>query len=139
MATFNKFNHFTLHLGSGEHLLHAAGDTLKVYLTNNAPDAEADSIKANLAGITEENGYTEADIQNDYTEAAGVGTLTGVDVVFTATAGGFGPFRYAVIFNSSATSLTNPLIAWWDYGAAVSVLEGETFTINFGASILTIT
>jgi len=139
MATYNKFNHFALHLGSGEHLLHAAGDTLKVYLTANAPSTDGDVLLADLAGITEENGYAAADIQNDYTEAAGVGTLTGVDVTWTATGGSFGPFRYVVLYNSTATSLTNPLIAWWDYGSAITVLTGETFKVDFGASILTIT
>jgi len=139
MASFNKFNHFALHLGSGEHKLQAAGDTLKIYLTNNTPDADADVVKTDLAGITEQNGYAVADIQNDYTEAAGVGTLTGVDVTFTASGGSFGPFRYVVLYNSDPTTLTDPLIGWWDYGASITVLTGETFKADFGASILTIT
>ena len=139
MASYNKFNHFSLHLGQGEHKLHAAGDTLKIYLTNNTPDADLDVLKADLAGITEEHGYTETDIQNDYTEAAGVGTLVGTDIKFTAVGGAFGPLRYAVVFNSDATSLTNPLVCWWDYGTSITVLEGEDFTVDFAASILTIT
>lgn len=139
MADYNKFNHFALHLGQGEHKLHAAGHTLKVYLTNNTPDADLDVLKADLAGITEEHGYALADIQNDYTEAAGVGTLTGVDVTFTAVGGSFGPFRHAVVFNSNPTSLVDPLVCWWDYGASITVLTGETFKVDFGASILTIT
>ncbi len=138
MATYVKFNHFVLHLGSGEHLLHAAGDTLLVYLTNNAPDVDLDVVKTDLAGITEENGYAAADIQNDYTEAAGTGTLTGVDYEWTATTGGFGPFRYAVIYNSTATSLTNPLICYWDYGSSISCAVGEKFKVDFSTSILTI-
>lgn len=140
MADFNKFNHFSLHVGQGEHKLHAAGDTLKVYLTNNAPSAEDDVVKGDLAGITEEHGYAPADIQNDYTEAAGVGTLTGVDVVWTASGGSFGPFRYAVLYNDDATSLDDPLIGWWEYpGGSITVLNGETFKVDFGASILTLT
>jgi len=139
MATYVKFNHFALHLGEGEHKLHAAGDTLKVYLTNATPDVDLDVVKTDLVGITEEMGYAAADIQNDYTEAAGVGTLTGVDVTWTAIGGPFGPFRYVVLYNSDPTTLTNPLIAYWDYGSSITVLEGESFKVDFGASILTIT
>jgi len=138
MASYVKFQDFVEQLGKGEHLLHAAGDTLMVYLTNNTPNVATHTLKANLAGITEQNGYAAADIQNDYTETAGTGTLTGVDVVWTGTGAGFGPFRYVVLYNSTATSLTNPLIAYWDYGSSITVLSGEAFTVDFGASILTI-
>jgi hypothetical protein len=37
MATFNKFQDFVEQLGKGVHQLHAAGHTLKVFLTNEAP------------------------------------------------------------------------------------------------------
>jgi len=139
MATFVKFQDFAEQLGKGEHLLHAAGDTLMVYLTNNAPSVSADAIKTDLAGITEENGYAAADIQNDYSEAAGIGTLTGVDVEWTATGAGFGPFRYVVLYNHTPTTLTDALIAYWDYGSSISCAVGEKFKVDFGASILTIT
>ena len=137
MASFNKFNHFALELGKGTHHLHAAGDTLKVYLTNNTPDADLDSLKADLAGITEQFNYAPADAQNDYSEAAAVGTLTCVDIVFTASGGSFGPFQYVVLYNDTATN--DPLIGWWDYASSITVLNGETFTVDFGASVLTIT
>ncbi|MFH0886566.1 MAG: hypothetical protein V1843_00195 [bacterium] len=138
MASYVKFQDFVEQLGKGEHLLHAAGDTLMVYLTNNTPNVATHALKADLAGITEQNGYAAADIQNDYTETAGTGTLTGVDVVWTGTGAGFGPFRYVVLYNSTATTLTNPLIAYWDYGSSISIGAGESFTVDFGASILTI-
>lgn len=140
MATFNKFQDFVEQLGKGVHQLHAAGHTLKVYLSNATPSASADAAKADLAEITAENGYPSGgtDIQNDYTETSGTGTLTGVDVVFTASGGSFGPFRYAVLYNDTATSPADALIGWWDYGSSITVLTGETFTVDFGASILTI-
>lgn len=135
-ATFVKFNHFALELGKGTHHLQAAGDTLKVYLTNATPDVDAHVKKADLTPITEEHGYAPADIQNDYTEAAGTGTMTGVDVVFTAAGGSFGPFRYVVLYNDTAAN--DELVAYWDYGSSITCLTGETFTVDFGASILTI-
>lgn len=136
MADFNKFQDFTEQLAKGLHHLHAAGDTLKVYLTNNAPSAADDAGKGDLAGITEENGYQAADIQNDMSETGGVATITGVDVEWTAT-GAVGPFRYAVLYND--THASDALIGWWDYGSAVTLATGEKFKVDFGASVFTIT
>ena len=139
MATYNKFQDFIEQLGKGVHQLHAAGHTLNAYLTNNTPDAAVDAVKADLAGITEQNGYAPADIQQDYTESAGTGTLTGVDHTWTASGGSFGPFRYCVIYNDTPTSPADPLLAWYDYGSSITVQVGETFKLDFGASIFTVT
>lgn len=136
MATFNKFECFVGDLGDKVHDLDA--DTLKVYLTNNTPSASADSVKADLAGITEQNGYAPADIQNGWSESGGTGTLTGVDYEWTASGGSFGPFRYAVLDNDTPTSPADPLVAWWDYGSSITVNAGEKFKVDFGASILTV-
>ncbi len=135
MAAYNKFESFVLELGQGTHQLHAAGHTFNVYLTNNVPSASADNVKADLAGITEQNGYAPADIQNGYTESGGTGTMTAVDVVITAS-GAVGPFRYVVVYNDTAAS--DELQAWWDYGSSISLANGETFTVDFGASLMTI-
>ena len=139
MATFNKFEQFAEDLGKGVHQLHAAGHTLRVYLSNATPSASADGVKTDLAEISTGNGYTGGvDIQNDFTETGGVGTVTAVDVVVTAT-GAVGPFQYAVIYNDTPTSPADPLIGWYDYGSAVTLANGETFTVDFGSSLLTIT
>ena len=140
MATFNKFQTFIGDLGDKVHDLQATGDTLKIYLTNATPDAAADSVKTDLAEITAENGYPSGgtDIQNDWVETTGTGALTGVDVVFTASGGTFGPLRYAILYNDTPTSPADPLVAWWDYGSSVTPADGETFTVDFGANILTI-
>lgn len=137
MATFNKIESFVGELGTGGHDLNA--DTLECYLTNATPSASADSVKADLAEITNENGYTAPeDVTNTYSESGGTGTLAGTDIVITAASGSFGPFRYVVLQNTTPTSPLDPLIGWWDYGSAITVLDTETFTIDFGASILTL-
>jgi hypothetical protein len=58
--------------------------------------------------------------------------------VFTATAGGMGPFRYAVLYNSSAG---NKLVGSYDYGSSVTLAVTETFTVDFDGSlgVLTLT
>ena len=140
MAAYNKFEDFVLQLGKGVHQLHAAGHTLEVYLSNAAPSASLDTVKADLAEIATGNGYTgPEDIANDYTETAGTGSLTGVDVAITAAGGSIGPFQYVVLQNTTPTSPADPLIAWWDYGSAVTLADGESFTIDFGATVATLT
>lgn len=142
MASFNKFQDFAEQLAKGVHQFHAAGHTLKVYLSNAAPSASSHTVKANVAEITMTNeinhGAGGGDIQNDYTETGGVGTLTGTDVVFLASGGTVGPFRYVVLYNDDPTSPADPLIGWWDYGSSITLNAGESFTVNFGASILTV-
>lgn len=137
MATFNKFQAFAEDLGGGVHDFNSAGHAIYVYLTNNAPNAASHTTKVSLTGITEQHGYAAADIQNDYSQTAGVGTVTGVDVTWTASGGAFGAFRYAVLYNE--TAVDDPLIGWWDYGSSITVSAGESFTVDFGASVLTIT
>jgi hypothetical protein len=138
LAAFNKFNQFAEDLAGGVHDLVGTDHTLKVYLSNATPSASLDAVKADLAEITNQNGYTApVDIQNDGSESGGTLTVTAVDVVITAS-GAVGPFQYAVIYNDTPTSPADPLIGWYDYGSAVTLANGETFTINFGASLLTI-
>ena len=55
MASFNKFQDFVAQLATGVHQLHAAGHTVKVYLSNEAPLA-TDTVKASIAEITAQNG-----------------------------------------------------------------------------------
>lgn len=137
MATFSKFQDYAEQLASGAHHFQAAGDKLMVYLTNNAPDAAADAILTDLVGISEENGYAAADIQNDMSETAGTATVTAVDVTWTASGGSFGPFQYAVIYND--THASKALIGYIDYGAPITITAPDQFKVDFGASLLTIT
>ena len=140
MATFNKFEQFVEDLGAGVHDLRAAGDTLKVYASNALPSASADAVKADLAEITAQNGYPAggSDIANDWSQTGGTATLTGTDVVWTASGGSFGALQYIALYNDTQTSPADPLIGWWDYGSSVTILDGETFTVDFGASVATL-
>jgi len=137
MATYNKFQGFVGYLGTG--VIDLNGDLFNVYLSKAAPSASADDVKADLAEITNENGYTApVDIQNGYTETTGTGTMTATDVVVTAT-GSVGPFQYVVIYDDTVASpVVDPLMCWFDYGTPLTLANGETFTIDFGASLMTL-
>ena len=58
---------------------------------------------------------------------------------YGASGGTVGPFRYVALFNDTPTSPADPLIAFWDYGSEVTLQNGETFTVDFGASVFTLT
>ena len=134
MATFNKFQGFIGYMGLGAVNLNT--DTFNVYLSNTAPSASLDDVKADLAEITNENGYTApVDIQNAASEASGTLTMTAVDVVITASGGTVGPFQYAVIYDD--THASDVLMGWYDYGSPITLQDTETFTVDFGASLAT--
>lgn len=138
MATFNKVNQFTKDLLDGVHL---AAHTYKVALTNTAPTS-ASATLSTITQITGANGYTTGGTATTITNStsAGVAKMTGTDVVFTAS-GAVGPFRYAVLYNDTPTSPADPVIGYWDYGSAVTLASGDTFTVDFDATngILTVT
>jgi hypothetical protein len=140
MAVYNKFQDFVEQLLLGKHDFSAAGHVFKVYLSNAAPSASADAVKADLAEISAGNGYTAGgtDVQNTLSETTGTATVAGTDVVFTAAGGSIGPFQYVVLYNDTQTSPADPLVSWWDYGSALTLLDTETFTVDFGASIFTL-
>lgn len=126
MATFNKFNSFVEALAEKAHNLGA--DTLKVALTNTAPSA-SNTVLADITQIANGNGYTtggSTTTQSSSAQTSGTYKLVLGDVVFTASGGAMGTFRYAVLYNDTATS--DELIGYWDYGSAVSLADGETFT-----------
>jgi hypothetical protein len=36
-----------------------------------------------------------------------------------------------VLYNDTQTVPADPLVAWWDYGAPLTLAVGETFTVKF--------
>lgn len=129
MAAFIKFQDFSEQLIRGVHDFDA--HTFKVYLSNAAPDAAADAVKADLAEIAAGNGYPAGGTATTITvaEVAGTTTVSGTQVVFTAAGGAIAAFRYAVLYNDTATS--DNLVGAWDYGSAITLADGETFTVKF--------
>lgn len=131
MASFNKFNSFVEAVAEKVHNL--GSDTLKVALSNTAPSA-ANTVLANITQISNGNGYTTGGstaTTSSSSQTSGTYKLVLADVTFTAT-GSMGPFRYAVLYNDTATN--DELIGWWDYGSSITLASGETFTVDFDPS-----
>lgn len=132
MASFNKFNSFVEALAEKVHNL--GSDSLKVMLTNSAPSA-SNTVKANITDIGAGNGYTAGGTAASITSSAqtsGTYKLVLGDVVFTASGGTIGPFRYVVLYNDTATN--KELIGYYDYGSSLTLNDGETFTVDFDGS-----
>ena len=137
-STLTTFDDLAEQIGKGVH--NFASHTFKLALSNTAPNAATHQVKADLAEISTGNGYAgPIDVAAAYTESGGTGTLTATDQVVTAAGGSVGPFRYVVLYNDTPTSPADPLIGWWDYGSSITLLDTETFTIDFSSSVLTIT
>lgn len=136
MATYNKFNQFVQDLTGKVHdVFGTAGstaDTLKIYLSNVAPNAATMAVKADLAEITIHNGYTgPVSVANVATRTTTTITAVGTNVTFTASGGTIGPFQYIVLYNDTPTSPADPLIAWWDYASPLTLNSGESLTVKF--------
>lgn len=143
MPAFTKFQQFVGDIGTAKHDLNA--DTLMLLLTNTAPNV-ADTIvdttttpctvksTSNAAEIAAGSGYTKKGGQvaaNAYSQSAGTAKLTGNKMTITASGGSIGPFRYAVLFNDSkGTTATRPVIAYADYGSAITLNDGESITFG---------
>lgn len=134
MASAVKFETFSENLAEGVHNLDTG--LIKIALTNTAPNAATNTVFANITEISAGNGYTAGgtDTQNATSRSGGTTTVTAVDVVWTASGGSIGPFRYVVAYNDTPTSPADPLIEYWDYGSSITLASGETFTADFGAS-----
>lgn len=143
MAAFTKYNQFVEDVAGKVHdLMGTAGagaDTCKVMLSNTAPDAATHATRSQSTEISAGFGYTAGGTTatNVGTRSGGTFTLAGTDIVFTAT-GAVGPFRYAILYNDTPTTPADPLIGYWDYASSITMANGETFTVDFGASILTL-
>jgi flagellar capping protein FliD len=138
MATFNKFNSFVEALAEKVHKLDT--DVLKVALSNSAPVA-TNTVLASITQIANGNGYTTGGAQASQVssqQTLGTYKLVLNDVTFTATPGSIGPFQYVVLYNDTATN--DELIGWYDYGTALTVTAGNSFTVDFDATngVLTI-
>jgi len=139
MAAFNKFNQFVADTQNKVHDM--SSDTLKFMLTNVAPLA-TNSVKADLTEIAAGNGYTSGGQQVSITNSTQIGgeysLVPSADVIFTASGGSIGPFRYVVLYNDTPTSPADPLISYYDRGSEVTLLDTETFTIDVEATLYTL-
>lgn len=132
MATYNKFDIFVKDKNEGIHDM--ATDTLRIALTNTLPVA-TNSVIANITEIAYTNlsgDPTSRDtVLTSSSQTSGVYKLVLADLVLTAAGGAMAAFQWVVIYNVTQTTPLGPLVAWFDYGSALTLNDTETLTLNF--------
>lgn len=111
-----------------------ASDTLKIALTNTAPNLTDTQFSA-ITEIAAGNGYTAGGAGvtvSSSAQTAGVYKLIIGDVTITAAGGSIGPFRYGVLYND--THVDKPLIGYFDYGIGYTLPDTEPFVFDFDAA-----
>lgn len=130
------FDEFGSDLGKGVHNL--SSHSLKVALTNSAPNQATGATISDITQIASTGGYAAQTLDSvtwsETSAGSGVWRLNSADEVFTATGADFATFRYVVLFNDTPTSPADPLIGYLDYGTGVTVTNGNTFTVDLGTS-----
>ena len=136
MANYNKFQCFVEDLAEGKHNL--ASDTLKVALSSNAnaPSASLDVKLADITTIASPAVDSVTLAVSSSSQTAGTYKLVLADKTMTASAD-VGPFQYVIIYNDTATD--DPLIAWYDYGSEVTLHANDTFKLDFGTELFSLT
>jgi len=130
MATFNKFNCFVEDLAEKKHNLGSDTLTIALCAAANAPTA-SNTVLANLTQISYTNLSSRAVTTTSSAQTSGTYKLVLADLVLTAS-GSVGPFRYAVLYNDTATN--DELIGYANYGSDITLANLETLTIDFDGS-----
>lgn len=142
MATFVLINDW---LDTMVENVDLASDQFRIALTNTAPGSEStpptgdgDGILGNLTEISYTNITENRNITtSSSSQASGTYSLVLSDLTLNAT-GSVGPFRYVYVYDDTVTSPADPLVCYWDYGSSITMSSGESFTVNFGATLFTI-
>ena len=136
MGTFTFFDEYKGN--SGKKLIDLSADTIKVALTNVAPDAAADDELADITQIAGGTGYTTGGVGVANPTWAETGAGTGIwrfshdDLTITASGGAVGPFRYYVWLSDTSTG--KKLIGFMDRGSALTLADGQSVTVDIGAN-----
>lgn len=141
MATYTKYEPFIERFANMEIDYFGTTHSYFAAIHTDAPVVATDDDLIDLTQIAGTNGYTTggANITFNSTRTGGTVTATAVDVVWTASGGNLGGSttgRYVSYYNT--THASDALVASWDYGTTFTIADGETLTLDFGASLATL-
>ena len=137
MAAFNKFNSFVEAIAEKKHNL--GSDSLVVALCAAAsPPSASNSVLADLTQIAYTNLSSRALTISSSSQTSGTYKLVLADLTLTASGGAVAAWRYAVIYNDTATN--DELIGYYDRGSDLTLADGDSVVLNFdgSAGVLTI-
>lgn len=138
MASFNKIADFIV---NAVHNMDLESDQIAIALSNTAPGSETtpptgdgDGVLANVTEIS----YTNCSSRNVTTtssaQTSGTYKLVLADLTLTASGGSVGPFQYIYVYDDTVTTPADPLIGYYDYASALTLNDGDSFTVDFSAT-----
>ena len=133
MATYTKFQQFVEDLAHGVH--DPETDAITVALSNTAPSASADAVLGDITTVSTANLDDITPTVSSSGQTSGTYKLVLADLTMTAS-GTVGPFRYVILYNDTATD--DPLICYFDYGSEVTLASGDTFKLDFGTELFSL-
>jgi len=133
---FIKYEVFKDELMKGNHGNFSTPPLLKVALSNTPGDVVPALATPTLSDLTQPTGtgYSAggSTATAAYAYAGGTVTISGTAITWTAGAGGITAFQHAILYND--THASKGLIGAWTRAAgAVTLAEGETFTLKFNS------
>jgi hypothetical protein len=142
MAMFGKIgaNVFGGEVSGDTFAIDYLSDTIKVALatTAYAPNADAHEVFSDVTNeLTTALGYTAGGATlgtktSTYNPTGNVTVHDAADVSWTATGGSL-VFRYAIVYKSTGTGSTSPLIGYLDF-TTQTITDGNTVTIVWDAT-----
>ena len=136
MATFVFFHEFKNNLGNGA--IDLDSHTFKAVLSNTAPVVGTDDELADVTQIANGNGYITGGVTltsvtwSETGAGLGVWRFNAADFTWTASGGSIGPFRYIEIYDDTSTG--DKLVGYYDYGAPITITDGNAFTVDIGTN-----
>lgn len=127
---FQKFDQFVEDAWKGVHNLSTGALKLALCAAANAPVA-GNSQLGDLTQINYANLSTRAITTVSCEQLSGTVRLLLTDHVLTAS-GTVAAFRYIVLYNDTPSG--DPLLGFWDYGGSLTLLNGETLSLDFDGS-----
>lgn len=132
MAAFTKFEPFVENLA--EKVFNLGSDTITVALSATAPTASWGTL-SQVTEVSYTNLSSRVVTISASSQTSGTYSAVATDLVLTAS-GAVATFRYVILYDDTAAS--DQLIGSYDYLSNVTLANGETFTLDFGATLLTL-
>jgi NADPH-dependent curcumin reductase CurA len=140
MATWTEPDIFSEDIANKVHDFNS--DTCRLIFSNTSPSPTTWFLLSNVTQITTGGGYTQmvdganaftgATTTLSYARTSQTTTVSGTQVVFTAT-GAVATFQYVVWINDTPTTPLNPVMGWINHGSAITMANTDTYTVPAGA------